>query len=245
MSTKPLRPLSLLLLLIAATSPTIVADEKDKPDDKKAEPQTKPGWVVVEEDVWARLNDEPSRLMQQSHRSYLKKEYDAAASELRKAGSYLHVAARNGSSDTKAALSNSARELDRLAGEVRAGTVKSVKTLESTFARAEHALAADHHTKTKSALAGHQQSTAGHYLHSAVTHVENAARWSGHELESGEAATAKGIRVLGDKLVEGSVVAGDEARKGVAWVGETFEKLGKYIEPHKQADETSKPAGNK
>jgi hypothetical protein len=205
-------------------------DRADKPTDKKAVPESRPGWFVVEEDVWIRLNDEPSQHMHQAHESFLKKAYGATTSELRKAGGYLHIAARNSSSETKAALTASAHELDSLAAEVQAGTVKSVKSLDSAFARAEHALAADDHAKAKTALKAKHHAMAGHYLRSAMNHVEDAAKWSGHELERGTVATANGVRIVSGKLIDGSGFVVDEAEKGVTWVGDEVEKVGKSID---------------
>jgi len=219
---------SVMVLGLAALAGA--TDRADKPSDKKAVPESRPGWFVVEEDVWIRLNDEPSQHMHQAHESFLKKAYGATTSELRKAGGYLHIAARNSSSETKAALTASAHELDSLAAEVQAGTVKSVKSLDSAFARAEHALAADDHAKAKTALKAKHHAMAGHYLRSAMNHVEDAAKWSGHELERGTVATANGVRIVSGKLIDGSGFVVDEAEKGVTWVGDEVEKVGKSID---------------
>ena len=58
-------------------------------------------------------------------------------------------------------------------------------------------------------------------------------------------ATAKDGPGWAGKLVDGTGVAVDEAGKGVTWVGDEVEKLGKYIEPHKQAEATPKPVSKK
>ena len=212
-------------------------------------PESQPGWIIVEEDVWVRLNDQPSEHMQQAHDSFVKKEYAATALELRKAGAYLHVAARNGATGTKAAPTASAQELDSLAADVQAGTVKSVKSLDSTFARAEHALAVDYHAKAKTALNAKHHAMTGHYLHSAVNHVERAATWCGHEFESFvcAAATADGkARVVSGKLIDGSGFrCGTRPGKGIKWVGDEVEKLGKFIEPHQNVEPAPKPVTKK
>jgi len=182
--------------------------------------------------------------MRQAHERFLKKEYEAAGHDLRKAAGYLQVEAQNAATGIKAALTASAHELEVLATETQAGKVKVVKKLESAFARAEHALAADHLAKAKVALNNKNHARTGHYLSSAVAHVESGAKWAGHELETGAMATANGVRTLSGKLIEGGGVAVDEAGKGITWVGDEVEKLGKYIEPHKQAAAASKPVSN-
>jgi hypothetical protein len=218
------------MMVLSSTMLAIGADRDAKPADKKAAPEPQPGWIIVEEDVWIRLNDEPSLHMHQAHESFLKKDYGATSRELRKAAGYLNIAARNASSDTTAALTASASELDSLAVDVQAGRVKSVKRLDSAFARAEHALGADDHAKAKTALDAKHHAIAGHYLSSAVNHVEDAAKWSGHKLESGTVATANGVRIVAGKLIDGSGFLVGEAEKGVTWVGNEVEKFGRSID---------------
>jgi hypothetical protein len=226
------------MMVLSLSALAIAAEPKSKaagglPAVSKAKPEPQPGWIIIEEETWIRLDDEPSHYMRQAHESFLKKEYEAAANELRKSGTYLYVAAQNASQGTKESLLASAHELDRLAAEVRSGTVKSAKTLEAAFARAEHALAAGNHAKVQSAIQDKDHQTAGHYLRSAVNHVEYAAKWSGHELESGAAETAKGVRMVAGKLIEGTSFAVDETGKGTVWVGDEIKRLGKLIEPHR------------
>ncbi len=218
------------LMVLGLATLAVGADRDTKPADKKAEPKSRPGWIVVEEDVWIRLNDEPSLHMRQAHESFVKKDYGATTRDLRKAAGYLHIAARNASSETKAALTASAHELETLAADVQAGTVKSVKSLDSAFARAEHALGADDHAKAKTALNAKHPARAGHYLRSAVNHVQDAAKWSGHELERGTVATANDVRLVAGKLIDGSGVVVDEAEKGITWVGDEVEKVGRAID---------------
>jgi hypothetical protein len=228
--------LSLSSLAIAADQKSKSAESKvaaSKSAASKAKPEPQPGWIVIEEETWILLDDEPSLHMREARESYLKKEYETTASELRKAGVYLRVAAQNIATEAKTALLASAHELDRLAVEVHGGTVKSAKTLEAAFARAEHALAAGNYAKVQSAFQEKDHKTAGHYLRSAVNHVEYAAKWSGHELASGAVETAKGVRMVAGKLVEGTGVVADEAGKGITWVGDEIKSLGKLIEPHR------------
>ncbi|WP_254508997.1 hypothetical protein [Anatilimnocola floriformis] len=231
--------------LLCTTSLVAFADEKAKLAEKKVEPESSPGWVVIEEDVWIRFIDEPSLRMRQAHERFTKKEYEAAAHDMRKAAGYLQVEAQNAATGTKAALMASAHELETLATETQTGKVKSVKNMEAAFARAEHALAADHLAKAKVALNNKNHAKTGHYLSSAVAHVESGAKWAGRELETGAMATANGVRTLSGKLIEGGGFAVDEAGKGVTWVGDEVEKLGKYIEPHKQIEPASKPVNIK
>ncbi|MEZ6097833.1 MAG: hypothetical protein R3E01_02565 [Pirellulaceae bacterium] len=228
------------LLLAAVASMAVGQDANTKAKTEGEKPASKPGWVVIEEDVWVRFVDEPAHHMKQAHESFLKKDFKAAAHELRLAGGFLHAAASNAAGDAKAALVASANEVDRLAKDVESGTVKSAKTLENTFARAEHALAIHNHVKAKTAIENQHHAAGGHYLRSAVNHVENAAKWAGHELEAGAVETANGVRLVAGKVVEGTGFVPDEVGKGVTWVGTEVEKLGTLIEPHETPAESSK-----
>jgi len=49
-------------------------------------------------------------------------------------------------------------------------------------------------------------------------------------LESGTVATANGVRTLAGKLIEGSGLVVEEAEKGVTWVGDEVEKVGRSID---------------
>lgn len=231
--------------LICTPSPVLLGAEQITPAAKSVAPVSAPGWMVIDEDLWIRFIDEPSHYMNQAHSLFLKKEYGPAAMSMRKSAGYLHIDAHNAMSTTKASLTASAEELDVLATDIQAGKLRSVSELESAFARAEHALAADRLAKARFAFKSMNHAKTGHYLSSAVAHVENGAKWVGHGLESGALAMANGFRMLSGKLIEGSGFAVDEAGKGISWVGEEVEKLGKYLEPYKQAKAPSLPVTKK
>jgi hypothetical protein len=222
---------SVIALYLAVVA--VAEDKQDKPAKNVVESELPPGSVVVDEDVWVRLIDEPSVHMDRAHDGFVKKNFKLAADEMRKTASYLHIAARNATTTTKAGLSASAQELERLAKNVENGTEQSVKKLESAFGRAERALAEHHQINAKSALDRKRNGAAGRYLRSAVGHVENAAKWSGQELESGAAKTAEGVRTVAEKLVDGSGVVVNQAGKGIKWLGSEIQKLGTVIESDK------------
>ncbi|MCA9213488.1 MAG: hypothetical protein KDB27_10510 [Planctomycetales bacterium] len=243
MSAIRLRIVSCFVFVITAA---VFADDNVATSaSNSAPPKSTPGWVVVEEDIWLRFSDEPSHHLHQAHESFIKQKYKAAANDVVKAAGYVHIAAQNAASGTKAALIASAQELDRLAKDIKSGAVTSVKKLESAFARAEHALAAHYQAKARSALRQKKHASAGHYLRSAVNHVENGAKWTGHKLESGVVAAASGVRTVAGKLVEGSGFVLDEVGKGVEWVGVEVEKLGKQLEPRQKTDSVAKPSATK
>ncbi len=207
--------------------------------------ELRPGKIVIEEDIWFHFIDEPSKQMHLAHESFLKQEYNTTTNQLRKAGAYLHVAAQHASTETKAALVASESEMKTLAESVEDGSERSAKSLESAFARAEHALAAYNNANARSAFRQRRAAAAGQYLHSAVAHLENGATWTGHKLESDAHKTAEGVRATAEKLRTGSGEMVDEAGYGITWVGEEIEKLGHAIEPHRREDSLKNTAVDK
>ncbi len=220
---------SVMVLSLAAFA--IAADRIAKDTKNKAEPQSRPGWFVVEENVWIRLNDEPSQHMHQAHESFLTKEYGATTNELRKAACYLHIAARNSFQPNESSTHCFCTRAGQFGGG-RPGRHREIgqELRIQLWHAAEHALGRNDHTKAKAALNAKHHAMAGQYLRSAVNHVEDSAKWSGHELESGTVATANGVRIVAGKLIDGSGFVVDEAEKGVTWVGDEVEKVGKSID---------------
>ncbi|HED00213.1 MAG TPA: hypothetical protein ENN18_07510 [Proteobacteria bacterium] len=78
----------------------------------------------------------PESHFQKAQESFLKKDFKAAASEIRKGAAFLKTEAGHATEDGKKVLMASVRELEKLAGDVEKGTVTSVKDLKDAFARA-------------------------------------------------------------------------------------------------------------
>ena len=78
---------------------------------------------------------EPASHFQKADELFLKKNLKAAASEIRKGAGFLKQKAKSATADSKEELSASARELERLAGDVQKGGVTSEKQLKDAFAR--------------------------------------------------------------------------------------------------------------
>ncbi len=235
-STARIAPFLMALVVACNMTPGQFARAAEPAKKKVIQTPTPPeGWVIIHETVWMRLADQPGEHMKKAQVSFLKKDYKAAASEIRKAAAYLYGAASYAAQDAKKGLIASAHEMDKLAVDVEKGAVKSTGVLKATFARAEHALARHHYLKASESMAKRSYHSAGHFLHSAVSHMEGAAGWAGHELKGGTVAALNGGRTVAGKLIQGSGFVVDEAGKAVGLVGSEVEKLGKVIEPRKKS----------
>jgi hypothetical protein len=181
--------------------------------------------------------DEPEIHFQKAHEFFIKKDFKAAASEIRKGAAFLKLEAGRSTTDGKKALMASGDELGKLADDVEKGTVASEKQLKDAFARADHALANHHYLKASEYWAKKDEKKAGHALKAATQALEHAAEWSGHKLETAAVDVIKGVREGAGKLIEGTGWTLEEARileKGIKDLGNEILKLGKDIEPKKK-----------
>jgi len=137
-----------------------------------------------------------------------------------------------GASDQgKAALAASAKELEELAGDVKRGSVKSVKIIEAAFARAYLALAKDAHVKSSQSWAEKQAQKAGEGLEKAGEHLERSFSWAGHKVESKTKEVMQKSKELSLKLREKGLVIAENVGKGLRETGNEIDQFGKKIAP--------------
>jgi hypothetical protein len=191
--------------------------------------------AVINEADWAVLADEPAKYLAKAKENVLKRDLQAASSDLRKAAVFIKGATSVAAADTKIALSASAKELEALAVELAQGSESAIAKVDGTIARAVHALALHHSRQAEKSMARKAFKGAGHYLRAATNEVEQGALWTGHELEAGAAATLRGARKVGGKLIQGSGILVDETGKAIGFVGTEVAKLGKRIKPNPAA----------
>ena len=218
------------LMVLGLATLAVGADRDTKPADKKAEPKSRPGWIVVEEDVWIRLNDEPSLHMRQAHESFVKKDYGATTRDLRKAAGYLHIAAPKRLQRDQGSTHCFRARVGNLGGGRPSRHCEIGQELGFRLRTGRACVRGRRSRQGQTALNAKHPARAGHYLRSAVNHVRDAAKWSGHELERGTVATANDVRLVAGKLIDGSGVVVDEAEKGITWVGDEVEKVGRAID---------------
>lgn len=167
---------------------------------------------------------------QKADELFLKKDLKAAASEIRKGASFLKGKAKSATKDSKEGLDASAQELEKLAKDVEAGGVTSEKQLKDGFARSYHALSNYEYRRASEAWAKKKTRATGQALTNAAQDVEQAAKWSGRELEADTADTIEYARGVGGKLVKGAGWSVDEVDKGIKGIGNALSKLGEEME---------------
>ncbi len=168
---------------------------------------------------------------QKAKQDYLQKNMSSAAQQIKKGAAYMKAESVKASAKGKGAMTLSAQELEKLAVDVKKGTVISVKKIEEPFARAYLALAADSHIKSTESWTRKESAKTGDALDSSTKYLERSFAWAGQKVETNTKKAIEKSKSLSLKLKEkGSVIAKD-VEKGLKDTGSEIEKLGKRISP--------------
>jgi hypothetical protein len=166
---------------------------------------------------------------QKAKQNYLEKNMDSAAQQIQKSALYMKAETAKASDKGKEALYKSAKELEKLADDVKKGTVTSVKRMDETFARAYVALAADSHIKSTELWAKKESAKAGDALDSANKYLKRSFAWAGQKIETKTKEAMKKSEELSLKLKEKSTVVAEDVGKRLKDAGNEIEKFGKRI----------------
>jgi hypothetical protein len=129
-----------------------------------------------------------------------------ASQALRDGAAFTRRQSISAASPAKEALVSSADELEKLASRVRAGTVKSVQTLDYAFARTQLAEAQLHCTRALSAWRATDAAATATEIIMLVDHFERAAADAAQPLAPATQQTLDAARSLADKLTRGGSV---------------------------------------
>jgi hypothetical protein len=154
---------------------------------------------------------------------------DSAAQQIQKSALYMKAETAKASDKGKEALYTSAKELEKLADDVKKGTVTSVKRMEETFARAYVALAADSHIKSTELWAKKESAKAGDALGSANKYLKRSFAWAGQKIETKTKEAMKKSEELSLNLKEKSTVVAEDVGKRLKDAGNEIERFGKRI----------------
>ncbi|MFZ1981877.1 MAG: hypothetical protein WAU61_11265 [Smithella sp.] len=168
---------------------------------------------------------------QKAKQDYLQKDMDSAAGQIKKGADYMKAESLKASAKGKEALTSSARELEQLSVDVKKGTVKSVKKIEQSFARAYLAMAADRHIKSAESWSRKESEKTGEALDSSSRYLERSFAWAGQKVETHTKKAIEKSKSLSLKLKEKGNVIAKDVEKGLKDTGSEIEKLGKRISP--------------
>ncbi len=181
--------------------------------------------------VAAESSSSIEQTFQKAKQNYLDKNMEAASTQIQKGAAYMKEQSEKASDSGKAALAASSRELEELAGDVKKGSVKSVKKMEDAFARAYLALAKDAHTQSAKSWAEKQGQKAGEGLEKASGYLERSFAWAGQKVEQGTRNVMQKSKDLSGKLKEKGRAVAEDVGKNLKETGNEIEKFGKKISP--------------
>ncbi len=219
------------LACLSQTAGISVARGEDK--DTKTAPEGPVGFVLVEEDQWHVMADEPDRHISRAREAFLMADVKTAAAELRKVAVHLRIASAHASERVKRGLVHSEHELTTLARDIESGAVKSVEEVDAATARALHALADYQYVRAAEAWRKKETRISGQYLRAAADNMERAAARSDARMRASTAEIAKNSRVISSKLIEGTGYVIDEIGAGFETVGHEIERVGARVAPAK------------
>ncbi|MGB3940311.1 MAG: hypothetical protein WBK96_02325 [Candidatus Manganitrophaceae bacterium] len=205
----------------------------DKAIDKAARADMERRWLVTNVTTWYPVTEEPQRYFSSAVEAYAKKEYKAAATDIRKATGYLRLEAGRVTGDAKQALDSAVAKLDNLAAFVEKGAAKDEKLMAKAFANANRALALAHRAKAAESWARKEYDKTGYELKAAAHGLESGADWVGAEAKTGASGVVADTRELGDKLASSATWTRDEVAKGFESLGNSIHALGRKIDSTK------------
>jgi len=203
--------------------------ELDKVIDKVARADMDRRWLVADVATWYPVSEEPQRHFGSAVEAFARKDYKAAATEIRKATGYMRLESGRVTGDARQALDRSVAELDKLAASVEKGTVKDEKSMGKDFARANHALALAHRAEAAESWARKEYDKTGYELKAAAHDLESAAGWAGAEAKAGASGAVADTEALGDKLATGATWTRDEVGRSFDALGHALNELGNRI----------------
>jgi hypothetical protein len=166
---------------------------------------------------------------QKARKDYLQKDMKAAAAEVRKGAAYLKSEAAVAKGKGKEALTASYQEIEKLAGELEKGTVKTVKEMEMAFARAYNALATNSHVKSAESWANKEYKKAGNELEAAVGELEKGYAWAEQKAEAGTQKVIDESKELSKEMKEGASRASAETGKAMKDLEDEIKTFGRKI----------------
>jgi hypothetical protein len=204
-------------------------EELDKVIDQGARTDIDRRWLVAPVTVWFPAEEAPQRHFTDAVASFAKRDYKAAAADIRKANSYLRLASDRATGEAREELVGSIAQLDRLAASVESGAEQGEDSMTMAFAKANHALSLAHRFKAMEAWMRSEYHESGHELEAAAHELRNAAGWLGGAAQAGALATAADSEALGNLLVTGGTWSRDEVANGFKSLDNGIDALGRKI----------------
>lgn len=193
-------------------------------------PATKPGWVIVEEDIWFPLRYSLHDFMDRARERFRHHEQKGAANEIRKAIAMLKIAEGQATPDGVKTLQETTHTLQSLAQDLDQNKVSSARELDHAVRKAYFALATHHYLKANSASAQKEMKRAGEHLQTAANYLTNAMHSAEHEFGKNVIVEIEKIDEHGRILSEERTLEPNVLEKDLEKLHHELESLGKVIQ---------------
>lgn len=221
---------SLLMLVFAQgfSAKTVFADSDVIPIPTHEAP---PGFVIIEEDRWYLMADEPGRHVGRAREAFLMMDTREAAIELRKAAVHLRMAASDAAEGARRSLIHAEHQLEKTAARIEDGTLKTVEDFDLATARAVHSMSEYHYFKAEQAWQKKKMRQAGYYLRASADNVERAAARTEARMKAATSEIARESRTLSGSLISGTGYVVDDVGAGLERIGHQIERVGAKMVP--------------
>ena len=219
---------SLLLATTAMAASGSGTAAQTKPGDTA--PVAQPGWVVVEEDWWYPLRLDSVDALNNARYYYRRDNEKAAATEIRKAASWMSYAASHAMPHTQQSLVSARTDLMSLADDLDTGKLAGAARMDEVLARASNALAEWHYYRAKEKFGTHEAGLAAQDLEAAAAHLENAARSAHFQYGPDTLTVFEDIYKDGKMVSEGKTIDNDTLGKHLDGIENAVETMAQALE---------------
>jgi hypothetical protein len=227
--------LALTAALWAAPALTAQAPAQSTPPSTTARASTPADTAAVpvllyEEDVVA-WTGEPDEHLVRARAALAAHDAPRAAAEITSAAAFVRVEAATAQGVDHADLAEAGRDLDRTAGEIRRGKIRTARELDHALRRTDAALARHHLARAQRAWDHKEVAKAGHALRGAARYTERLAHDGGHDVERGSTVAIHDARRVGGAMIDGAGWTAGEVGKGFGALKRAIDRLGDHVAP--------------
>jgi hypothetical protein len=156
-----------------------------------------------------------------------------AAADISDAATFVRGQASVATGTVRADLTEAARDLDRIAVQVRNGKLKTPRELDAALRRSDRGLARHHLERAARAWERRESAAAGRELRTAAQYTERLAKDAGRGVERATTDVLRGTRKVTAKLVDGAGWTADEVGKAFTALGREIDRLAAEITPRR------------
>jgi hypothetical protein len=199
---------------------------------RSAEPRTGESTPAVAAESaanWAVASEEVADNLQRARADLERGRRESASDQLDRAAAILRLGAVGAPTGERANFENAAGELSDTSRRVSAGSERAGRTFDQGLARLSHRMAAYHLANARQSWGGREAKLTGREMRAAMTHLENATRWSGARAErAGREITSDALRTS-ERLVRGAEGVPEDVGRSIDRLGGEIDRIGREV----------------